>query len=134
MVTAAMQQQLEARAQAYPVNWTATDMRASWLAPARLLLNIFIADPRDSMAVQLWIDGQSVPLTKAYNSRGLQHPGTFLGFYFDASQTMVGPQHTYSLLLPAMGPGQFRGLFWHNILPAGLPEHAPVAWCRTPTL
>ena len=51
----------------------------------------------------------------SYNSRGLNHSRTFLGYYFDATAMPSGVEHTLALTLPALPAGAFTGIFWQNI-------------------
>ena len=91
-----------------------------------------VVGAQDSMKPALWIDGQAVTLAKAYSSRGRQVPRCFLGFFYDATSLTTGATHQFSLWLPNLQLGQFRGLFWENIVPdARDAEH--VVWCRTPS-
>ena len=115
VVTQAISDQLAARKKAYPIEWTETDARAAWLVPHRLLMAPFIADPADSMVVDMLIDGKPVAPTPAYNSRGRKISRCYLGLYFDASALTVGGQHTLALKLPALAPGRFQGVFWQNL-------------------
>ena len=70
------------------------------------------------MAVSLAIDGRDVPLRKAYNSRGVAHAGTFLGFAADLTGA-VSPDvaHEMRVGLPELSPGQFHGVFWAGLDP-----------------
>ena len=111
--------QLEARSRAYPINWTTADKRATWLAPSRLLLNVFIESPSDSLVIGATLDGEAITLAKAYNSRGLVRSRCFLGFYYDASSLLPkggqGQQHELVLQLPSLPAGAFKGAFWGNV-------------------
>ena len=111
--------QLEERSRAYPINWTTADKRATWLAPSRLLLNVFIESPSDSLVIGATLDGEAITLAKAYNSRGLVRSRCFLGFYYDASSLLPkggqGQQHELVLQLPSLPAGAFKGAFWGNV-------------------
>jgi len=111
-VAQGLKDQMAKRAKKYPIHWTAADAKASWLVQTRLLMYFFIVRPSDATPVELVIDGAKVPVTKAYNSRGLQHSRCFLGFYFDASDLPVG-SHTMSVNVPARA--DFEGVFWENV-------------------
>jgi hypothetical protein len=111
-VAQALKDQMAARTKSYPINWTAADAKASWLVPTRLLMFFFIVRPSDATPITLIIDGAQVELTKAYNSRGLQHSRCFLGFYYDGSALTVG-SHTMAVNVPART--DFEGVFWENV-------------------
>lgn len=68
--------------------------------------------PTNNMKLTLMVDGAPVDVTAAYNSRGLPHPRTFLGFYFDASKLSADTPHKLSISVP---PSDFQGLFWENV-------------------
>jgi hypothetical protein len=117
-IPAAIGAQLKARAAAYPVQWTARDRIATWLDPNRLLGSIFISNPTDNLLDQiaLTVDGAPVQVKRSYNSRGLNHSRTFLGYYFDASAISQGHPHSLVLTLPTtLRPGAFTGIFWQNV-------------------
>jgi hypothetical protein len=40
---------------------------------------------KEDLNPTLYLDGKFVNMTKAYNSRALPHPKTFLGYYYDAT-------------------------------------------------
>jgi hypothetical protein len=68
--------------------------------------------------VSLTIDGQVVPLTRAYNSiYGHAPRRTFLGFYADVSTLRPDVPHRVELTLPSLSPGRFQGLFFENVEP-----------------
>ncbi|MGH9758619.1 MAG: hypothetical protein ACRD4M_12850, partial [Candidatus Acidiferrales bacterium] len=52
--------QLAARQKAWPIPWTAEDLRTTWLAPQRLLLFVQIAQPDEKMRLSLNIGGKPV--------------------------------------------------------------------------
>ena len=114
-VPQALVDQLAERKKAYPIPWTEVDARAAWLVPHRLLMYPFVANPADSMQIEMWIDGESVVPTPAYNSRGRKVSRCFLGFYVDASALEAGTPHTLAMKLPALAPGRFQGVFWQNV-------------------
>ena len=111
-VAQGLKDQMATRAERYPIHWTAADAKASWLVQSRLLMYIFIVRPSDATAIKLVIDGATVDVTKAYNSRGLAHSRTFLGFYYDASGLSVGA-HTMAVSVPTRT--DFEGVFWENV-------------------
>lgn len=112
VVPSAMKAQAAARQAAYPIDWGPADYKASWLVPSRLLVYAFIVQPTNNMKLTLMVDGAPVDVTAAYNSRGLPHPRTFLGFYFDASKLSADTPHKLSISVP---PSDFQGLFWENV-------------------
>ena len=73
MVTPDMVAQLQARQARYNVSWVEEDMDASWLAPSRLLLYIYVARPTPALHTPVvLIDGTAASVTGQYNSRGLR--------------------------------------------------------------
>jgi hypothetical protein len=108
--------QLAARANAWPIPWTAEDYRTTWLAPERLLLYVQIAEPDDKMEARLRIDGRTVELRKAYSSVRV-YPRAFVGFYADVSLLDAAREHRLELELPLLKPGQFQGVFFENVEP-----------------
>jgi hypothetical protein len=132
-VTSAMLTQLKQRQREYNISWTSEDLDASWLAPSRLLLYVYIARPSPSLADPIvLVDGVPASLVRQYNSRGnhaIVPPGggavsgdtakTFLGWYVDCSHLSSDVEHRVSVTLPWSLEEQrehtFKGLFWHNI-------------------
>jgi hypothetical protein len=107
--------QLNARAKAWPIPWTAEDLRSTWLAPERLLLFVQLAEPDDRWSASLKIDGAAVELVKAYASVRVSRRN-FVGFYADVSKLAADVEHKLELELPkGLRPGQFQGLFFENI-------------------
>ncbi len=106
--------QLAARRKAWPIPWTAEDLKATWLAPERLLLFAQIAEPNDTWEARLTIDGHQIELRKAYSAIRVV-PSTFVGFYADLSYIEPDREHVVELTLPALRPGQFQGLFFDNV-------------------
>ena len=117
VIPAAIKAQLAARAKAYPIPWTARDKIATWLDPNRLLGSIFIENPQDNMlgSISLSVDGSPVQVKRSYNSRGLNHSRTFLGYYFEATNMEVEKPHKLVLSLPKLSAGAFTGIFWENV-------------------
>jgi len=109
-------EQLAARKHSWPIPWTAEDSLTTWLVPDRLLLYAQFAEPNDKWEVRLQIDGQPVEMRKAYTAVRVV-PSTFVGFYADVSQLEPDRPHRFELEVPAMRPGQFRGLFFENVEP-----------------
>jgi len=108
--------QLAARKRAWPIPWTTEDSSTTWLVSDRLLLYAQFAEPNDKWEVRLRIDGQPVEMRKAYTAvRAV--PSTFVGFYADVSRLDPDRPHRFELDIPAMRPGQFRGLFFENVEP-----------------
>jgi hypothetical protein len=108
--------QLAARQKAWPISWTADDLRATWLAPHRLLLYVQIAEPDDRWEPRLTIDGEVMELKRAYSAVRAAR-GTFVGFYADVSALAPDREHALELQLPALKPGQFQGVFFENVEP-----------------
>jgi hypothetical protein len=108
--------QLAARRQAWPIPWTSEDMRATWLAPQRLLLYLQLAEPDEKWTPRLKLNGRPVDLLKAYASIRA-NPRNFLGFYADLSLLESDKEYKVELDLPPLKPGQFQGLFFENIEP-----------------
>jgi hypothetical protein len=108
--------QLAARRKAWPISYTEADLRATWLAPHRLLLYVQIAEPDDKWDLRMTIDGQPVELQRAYSAVRAAR-GTFVGFYADLSAITPDQEHTMDLRLPALQPGQFQGVFFENVEP-----------------
>ena len=106
--------QLAGRRKQWPIPWTEEDYKTTWLAPERLLLFVQIAEPSDTMAVSLKLDGKDVPLEKAYSSVR-RHGPSFVGFYADVSKLEQDHEYKVELGLPALRPGQFQGLFFDNV-------------------
>ena len=113
VIPSAIKAQLNARAQAYPIAWTQEDAPATWLIPTRLLMYFFIVKPDQNTRLQLLVDGEQVTLAQSHNSRGLPHPRTFLGFYFDATNLTVDSTHNLSIEVPS--GINFQGVFWENV-------------------
>lgn len=106
--------QLAARRRAWPIEWTAEDLKTPWLAPERLLLYVQIAEPGDKWNATLTIDGRPVELPKAYSAvRAVDR--TFVGFYADMSWLAPDQEHELKLVLPPLKPGQFQGVFFENV-------------------
>jgi hypothetical protein len=108
--------QLAEHEKAWPIPWTQEDYQTTWLAPGRLLLFIQIAEPSDAIKVTGTVDGQALPLTRAYSSTRV-HPASFVGFYADLSKVAPDTRHTFTLHLPQLKPGQFQGVFFDNVEP-----------------
>ena len=62
-------------------------------------------------------DGESVPVHRSYNSRGLVRPRCFLGFYVDLSAIGLAAdvKHTLALTLPKLPAGAVEGVFLENV-------------------
>jgi hypothetical protein len=108
--------QLANRKKAWPIPWTSEDYETTWLAPERLLLFVQIAEASDEMPISATLDGQPLPLTRAYSSTRVHSP-SFVGFYADLSKIAPDTQHSFTLDLPRLKPGQFQGLFFDNVEP-----------------
>lgn len=108
--------QLAARKKAWPISWTTEDYETTWLAPGRLLLFVQIAEAEDAMQVSATLDGQPLPLMRAYSSTRV-HPASFVGFYADLSKITPDTQHNFTLKLPQLKSGQFQGVFFDNVEP-----------------
>ena len=108
--------QLARRKKAWPVPYTEDDLLAPWLGSDRLLLFIQFAEPDDAWPVAMKIDGRAVDVKKAYNSiYGHSPRRTFLGFYVDVSSLAPEAEHALELIVPAVWPGQFQGVFFENV-------------------
>jgi hypothetical protein len=108
-------EQLAARQKAWPIPWTDEDRRSTWLAPERLMLYLQFAEPDDRWTASLKIDGQPVPLQKAYASVRANRRN-FVGFYADLSQIAPDVDHRLELETPTgLKPGQFQGVFFENV-------------------
>ena len=68
------------------------------------------------MQVSATLDGQSLPLTRGYTSTRVHSP-SFVGFYADLSKIAPDTQHSFTLNLPQLKPGQFQGVFFDNVEP-----------------
>ncbi len=109
--------QLRRRREAWPVPYTDDDLMAPWLGSYRLLLYAQIAEPDDSKDISMKIDGQPVPVRKAYNNIYGNNKRTFLGSYADVSYLDAGREHVIEVVVPRLGPGRFQGLFFENVEP-----------------
>jgi len=109
--------QLAARRAAWPVDYTAEELLATWRGSDRLLLFMQIADPKDDWPVAMKIDGQPVEVKKAYGDVfPLGRERTFSGFYVDLSKLQPEAAHKVEVELPdGLQPGQFQGLFLENV-------------------
>jgi hypothetical protein len=108
--------QLRARRRAWPIPWTSEDYRTTWLVPERLLLYAPFREPDDRWEARLLIDGKPVEFRKAYTAvRAVR--STFVGFYADLSLLEADKAYHFVLELPALKPGQFRGLYFENVEP-----------------
>ncbi|MEI7909383.1 MAG: hypothetical protein WCK77_07080 [Verrucomicrobiota bacterium] len=119
--------QLAARCKAWPVEYTADELLATWRGSDRLLLFMQIADPKDTWQMGLKIDGQAVEVKKAYGDVfPLGRERTFSGFYADVSALKPDAAHKVEVALPAdLQPGQFQGLFLENVETEFTSELAP---------
>jgi hypothetical protein len=106
--------QLAARRRAWPMDWTPEELETTWLAPERLLLYVQIAEPDAKWNATMTIDGRPIELKKAYAAiRPVD--STFVGFYADVSSLTPDEEHTLTLVLPTLKPGQFQGVFFENV-------------------
>jgi len=109
--------QLRSRRKAWPVPYTEDDLIAPWLGSYRLLLFTQIAEPDDSRAITMTIDGKPVQVQKAYNNIYGNNRRTFLGNYVDVSSLDPDKEHVIEVTLPQLAPGRFQGLFFENVEP-----------------
>lgn len=116
--------QLRARRLAWPIPWTADDYRTTWLAPERLLLYAPFSEPDDTWNARLLVDGKAVEFRKAYTAVRVVR-STFVGFYADLSALEPDRPHRFELELPALKPGQFRGLYFENVEPVYTSQVVP---------
>ncbi len=115
-IPARILEQLRRRKAAWPIPSTEDDLRATWLAPERLLLHLQIADPRESLSVSMTLDGAPAALQKAYTSIYPQGAdNTFVGWYLDVSHLAPDTPHTLSVSVPPLQAGQFQGIFFENV-------------------
>lgn len=123
LVPARIATQLASLTAAYPVPWTAADTQTSWLAPARLLLEVHFAQPSDAWSLDVYVDGQPAPVSRSYNSRALAESGCFLGFYVDLSSVpgLIVFNRTQTVSLYVQDPtamGNLLGVFVGNVVNA----------------
>jgi len=108
--------QLKARKQAWPVDYTADDLRAPWIGPDRLLLFVDIPELDPTAEVSMKINGQPYGLKQAYNSI---YPGgrqTYIGWYADVASLKPDTKYQVEVTLPdGLLPGQFQGVFFDNV-------------------
>ncbi|HEX5475342.1 MAG TPA: hypothetical protein VFX12_11825 [Vicinamibacterales bacterium] len=116
--------QLAARRRAWPIPWTADDLRTPWLASERLLLFVQIAEPKAAWTASLAVDGRAMPLIKAY-SAVRPEPSTFVGFYADLSALAPDRPHRLDVRLPRLARGQLQGVFFENVEPEYTAQLAP---------
>jgi hypothetical protein len=116
--------QLAERKKVWSIPWTQEDYETTWLAPERLLLFVQIADAKDTLPVTATLDGQPLPLTRAYSSVRAD-PSTFVGFYADLSKIMPDTQHRVTLQLPETARKRFQGIFFDNVEPQYTEEITP---------
>ena len=108
--------QLRDRRSAWVIPYLEEELLATWLAPERLLLFVNVAEPVDTMKVELKINGQPVALKRAYTSVYPQAvKNTFVGWYADVSELKSDTAHTFEVELPELAAGQFQGLFFENV-------------------
>lgn len=130
--------QLAARKESWPVNYTDDDLLAPWTDPSRLLLFINIADPfrttenfrmegdqkrfftvKEPLVpdeIRLKINGKIREVQSANNGVYPYEKRTFFGFWLDLSDLQGDQNHTLEIELPEdLAPGQFQGLFFGNI-------------------
>merc|ERR1712046_90063 len=79
----------EERQAAYNISWAAADMDAAWLGN-RIMMYPYILQVSNSTRAELFIDGERVPMTPSYNSRGHIVERCFQGFYFNATSLVEG--------------------------------------------
>jgi len=109
--------QLAQRRKTWPIPYTEEELLATWRGPHRLLLYIHIADPKDQWTVGLKLNGQPVPVRKAYSDVfPLGRERTFTGFYADVSDLRPDTRYELEVTLPeGLQPGQFQGVFCENV-------------------
>lgn len=108
--------QLKARKQAWPVNYTADDLRAPWIGPDRLFLFVNIPEFDSKAQVSMTIDGKPYELKQAYN--GIYPTGnqTYIGWYADVASLKPDTKHQVEVAIPeGLRPGQFQGLYFDNV-------------------
>lgn len=108
--------QVKARKQAWPVEYTADDLRAPWIGPDRLLLFVDIPELDSKAQVSMTIDGKPYELKQAYNSIYPTGNQTFIGWYADVASLKPDTKHRVQVTLPdGLRPGQFQGLYFDNV-------------------
>lgn len=108
--------QLAARGKAYNIDWKPREYNATWLVPTRLLAYVFILEPNPNMTVAVRLNGDAAKVLPAYNSRGLPHAKTFLGFYVDMSDLKADTDYKIDVSVPrGLNASQYQGTFWQNI-------------------
>ena len=108
--------QLHARAQAWPISWTREDYKTTWLAPERLLLFVQAAEAKDTMSADATLDGHPLLFKRAYTSTRV-HSAAFVGLYADLSKITPGAPHKLYMKLRGMDPGKLQGVFFDNVEP-----------------
>jgi hypothetical protein len=108
--------QLAKRKMDWPIPWTKEDYESTWLAPERLLLDVQIADAKDTLQATALLDGQPLSLTPAYSSSRTDPP-CFVGFYADLSRIAPESKHTIELRIPKSALDRLQGVFFDNVLP-----------------
>ncbi|HYA48724.1 MAG TPA: hypothetical protein VEG35_03410 [Burkholderiales bacterium] len=117
-VPARVFKQLADRKEKWPVTYTEDDLRAPWLGSWRLLLFAAVAEPDESMDITAKVNGQPVPVKKAYNSVYPHSPKrTYLGSYLDLSGLRPDTPYEIEMTLPPLPAGRLLGLFFENIEP-----------------
>ncbi len=108
--------QLEERKEGWPVSYTEDDLLAPWLAPWRLLLHAPVAGQGDSLDIAIKVNGEPVPVIKAYNSVYRRAPErTYLGSYADLSWLKPNTFYDLEVNVPSLPPGRFLGIFFENV-------------------
>jgi len=110
-----MAEQLDQRRYTWPIVYTEDDLRATWVAPWRLLLFVHIADPKVDMEVAVRIANRDMEVRKAFGGVNPSGDRTFLGFYVNVSTLSAGRKVPIEVDLPELAPGQFQGVFLDNV-------------------
>ena len=74
------------------------------------------SEPDDAWDARLFIAGKQVEFRKAYTAVRVVR-STFVGFYADVLSLEADRPYRFELELPALKPGQFRGLYFENVEP-----------------
>ena len=133
--------QLDSRKKTWPISYNAEELKATWNAPWRKLLFVNIADPSEEMELSASVNGQPLPLKRAYTDiYGYGKNQTLVGWYADLSGIIEADQEfKLDLRLPDnLRPGQFQGVFFDNVEAEytnelATPEKNPAATARGPT-
>lgn len=115
-VPARVFKQLAARRKTWPVHWTKSNYKTTWLVPERLLLFVQFAQPDAKDEVTIAIDGKRIVLRRAYSSVRVHAP-SLVGWYADLTDVEPDVQHHFVLHIPPGSVSRFQGVFFDNVRP-----------------